>query len=136
VILGDQAQKELESRASSRSLSASEVQRAGMILACAQGRPIKEIAEAFRTTPATVIRWKNRFLASGLEGLGEKRRSGRPVHYGEAFRRQVFEKLSEQAPAGHGQWDGALLAQALCVSKDAVWRLLKKERISLARRRT
>jgi hypothetical protein len=28
-----------------------------------------------------------------------------------------------------------LLAQALGVSKDAVWRLLKKERISLARRR-
>jgi transposase len=107
-----------------------------MILACAQGRAIKEIAEAFQTTQATVIRWKNRFLESGLKGLGEKRRSGRPVHYGEAFRRQVFEKLSEQVPAGYGQWDGVLLARALETSKDAIWRLLKKERISLARRRT
>jgi transposase len=136
VILSDQGRKELERRANSRSLPASDVQRAGMILACAQSRAIKEIAEDFRTTQATVIRWKNRFLELGLKGLGEKRRSGRPVHYGETFRRQVFEKLSEQAPAGYGQWDGALLAQALGTSKDAIWRLLKKERISLARRRT
>jgi hypothetical protein len=47
VILSDQVKKELENRASSRSLPASEVQRAGMILACVQGRPIKEIAEVF-----------------------------------------------------------------------------------------
>ena len=37
---------------------------------------------------------------------------------------------------GFGQWDGALLARELGYSKHAIWRLLREQRICLARRRT
>jgi transposase len=83
-----------------------------------------------------VIRWKNRFLEKGLAGLRDQSRSGRPNKYRDDFRKAVLKKLEEEPPAGYGQWDGVLLAQELKVSKDAVWRLLREHRISLARKRT
>jgi transposase len=58
------------------------------------------------------------------------------VEYGDGFREMVLAKLSENPPKGLSSWDGAELAEALGVSDDAVWRLLRKEGIQLARQRT
>jgi len=67
-----------------------------------------------------VVRWKKRFCINGLSGRSDNHRSGRPSKYGDDFRKQVMEKLQCEPPEGYGQWDGALLARELNVSKDAV----------------
>ena len=128
--------KKLLEMAGSRSALASEVQRARFILGCLAGEPINEIATRLSTSPSTVIRWKNRFLAKGLSGLADYQRSGRPPKYSESFKTAVLMKLGEEPPEGYGQWDGVLLAKELGSSKDAVWRLLREHRISLARKRS
>jgi hypothetical protein len=125
VVLNEEEKTALEARAHSRTVRVQERQRAGIILGCALKKPIARIALENGTSQTTVMRWKGRFLASRLEGLEDEVRRGRPVRYGAAFKRAVLDKLSEPPPAGYGQWDGALLAQALEVSKDAVWRLLR-----------
>ena len=122
--------------AGSRSAAAVEVQRARLILGCLSGDSIKSIAARLSTSPSTVIRWKNRFFENGLAGLSDYQRSGRPPKYKEGFKQAVLRKLEHDPPAGYGQWDGVLLAKELGVSKDAVWRLLRGHRISLARKRT
>lgn len=136
VITDELTHKRILEVAGSRSASAGEVQRARIILGCLSGEPIHQIASRLMTSASTVIRWKNRFLENGLAGLRDQDRSGRPSRYGDDFRRAVLEKLEQAPPAGYGQWDGALLARELNASKDAVWRLLRKHRISLVRKRT
>ena len=61
----------------------------------------------------------------------------KPARYGEATRKRILAMLDEPPPEGHATWTGTLLAEALGdVSKDQVWRVLKRQGISLRRRRS
>jgi len=110
--------------------------RAKIILQCLDGKPVKEIAQSCGVSAVTVMRWKNRFIADGVAGLSDHERSGRPAVYQEEFKQSVLKKLEQAPPDGFAQWDGALLAHELGYSKHAIWRLLREQRISLARRRS
>ena len=110
--------------------------RVKIILQCMDGRPVKEIAQSCGVSAVTVIRWKNRFIADGMAGLSDHDRSGRPAIYQEEFKQSVLKTLEQAPPDGFGQWDGTLLACELGYSKHAIWRLLREQRISLARKRS
>jgi transposase len=112
------------------------VRRAKMVLMCIEGWQIKDIANELGERPNTVITWRDRFIELGLKGLDDLKRTGKPIIYGDEFRKLVFDKLAEKPPNGLARWDGAVLAAELDVSDDAVWRLLRKEGIQLARQRT
>ena len=60
---------ELSSIAQSRSLPAGYVFRARLILMLAEGTAYSTIKRQLRTTAPTIIRWKVRFLHSGIDGL-------------------------------------------------------------------
>lgn len=112
------------------------VRRAKMILLCAEGRQIKDIAEDLGERQNTVITWRDRFIERGIAGLFDQQRSGKPITYGDSFRSMVINKLSEKPPNGLATWDGPTLASELNISVDAIWRLLRKEGIQLSRQRT
>jgi transposase len=110
--------------------------RAKIILQCLEGREVKGVAKTYGVSVAMVIRWRNRFAEEGVEGLFDRSRSGRKPVYKEEFKQSVLKKL-EQIPTNEfGQWNGALLAKELGYSKHAIWRLLREQRISLARKRS
>src|ERR1700748_3742141 len=69
VVLGEDQQLELSRIAQSRSLPAGYVFRARMILMLAEGASFSTIKQRLGTTAPTIIRWKQRFLAAGLDGL-------------------------------------------------------------------
>ena len=110
--------------------------RVKIILLCLDGQPVKKIAQNCGVSAVTVMRWKNRFIAHGMAGLSDHDRTGRPAVYQEEFKQSVLKKLEQVPPDGFGQWDGVLLARELGYSKHAIWRLLREQRISLARRRS
>src|ERR1700751_5349378 len=60
---------ELSSIAQSRSLPAGYVFRAKLILMLAEGASFNTIKRRLQTSAPTIIRWKQRFLQSGLDGL-------------------------------------------------------------------
>ena len=133
----DEATKvELFEIARSRTQQAGLNLRVKIILQCLEGKPIKEIASTCNTDASTVIRWKNRFIEKGMAGLADESRSGRPPTYQEEFKQSVLRKLEQPPPVGFAKWDGPLLARELGYSKHAIWRLLREQRISLARKRT
>lgn len=136
VNFTEQTRAELEAIVSQRSNEARLVQRAKIILLCSQGMPVKQIAEKLDIRPNTVIDWRKRFEQEGVEGLHDKLRPGKPVTYDETFRNQVLQTLEEAPPNGLSVWDGPSLAVHLNTSKDAVWRLLRKEGICLRRQRS
>src|SRR5271166_3192851 len=111
--------------------------RAQIILGAADGLSNQAIAAQHKTRPATVSKWRSRFLAQRLAGLGDAPRSGKPARYDAGAEQRILRQLDEPAPRGFARWNGALLAAALKdVSDDQIWRVLRKHGISLERRRS
>jgi len=68
----------LESWTRSSSIRAGLAQRARMVLLAADGASNTEIAERVGVSRPTVIGWRDRYASSGVRGLEDERRSGRP----------------------------------------------------------
>jgi len=126
----------LQKIANSRTIEARLVQRAKLVLACIDGHSLQYIAEEYDVQVATIIKWRNRFKNSGIAGLDDEKRSGKPKTYTKEFEASVLKLLEEPPPDGLSTWDGPTLAKRLDVSPDAVWRFLKKQNICLARQRS
>ncbi len=113
------------------------VDRARIILLSHEGLTVEKIAERLTTRPARVSKWRQRFAAARLSALADAPRSGKPAKYAGNTEQRVLALLDTPAPAGHAQWNGALLAAALGdVSADQVWRILRQRGIQLQRRRS
>src|SRR4249920_2489337 len=69
VSLTSNQRSELSSIAQSRSLPAGYVFRAKLILMLAEGVSFSTIKRRLQTSAPTIIRWKQRFVQSGLDGL-------------------------------------------------------------------
>jgi len=69
VSLTSNQRSELNSIAQSRTLPAGYVFRAKLILMLAEGASFNTIKRRLQTSAPTIIRWKQRFLESGLDGL-------------------------------------------------------------------
>lgn len=136
IICSEENHTELLKIAKSAKSEQRIAQRAKMVLACLEGKPVKDIAAEMNERPNTVILWRDRFAKMGIPGLQDLHRSGRTVTYGADFRNMVFNKLKEPPPDGLARWDGPTLAKVLNTSADAVWKLLRKEGIQLSRQRS
>ena len=55
-----------------------QVLRARIVLGAADGEENAAMAERFEVALNTVIKWRKRFFEEGMDGLGDKKRSGRP----------------------------------------------------------
>ncbi|OPY64260.1 MAG: hypothetical protein A4E62_02881 [Syntrophorhabdus sp. PtaU1.Bin002] len=132
----EEDRKTLEVWAHSRSLEARLVERAKIIIGCLEGKPVSHIARDLKIRPNTVIEWRHRFERKGIEGLYDLPRPGKPAQYGVDFRNQVLATLEESPPEGQATWDGPAVAEHLKSSVHAVWRVLRKEGICLARQRS
>ena len=137
INLSDDDRIVLESRSRSSSAEHRVVLRSLIILAAAEGATNLMISERYRVKPAVVSRWRTRFAAHGLLGLIDAPRSGKPATYNDETERRILSQLDEPPPEGYATWDGPLVAKALGdVSDDQVWRILRRHKISLARRRS
>jgi transposase len=113
------------------------VERARILLLAHEGRTNKQIADQLHTRTARVSKWRQRFGAHGLAGLSDAARSGKPARYDQTTEKRVLALLDERPPKGYSQWNGNRLAEALPdVSKDQVWRILRRHDICLQRRRS
>jgi transposase len=127
---------ELERLSRSRSGEVRMVERARIVLACLQGKRNNEVARDLGVRPNTVGQWRRRFAESGMAGLRDAPRPGKPAKYGVELRDRILAQLELPPPTGMASWDGGSLALALGVSDHAVWRVLRKQGIQLQRHRS
>ena len=112
-------------------------ERARILLLAHEGCTNQQIAERLETRTARVSKWRQRFGEHRLAGLSDAARSGKPPQYDETTEKSVLRLLDEPPPKGYSQWNGNRVAEALPgVSKDQVWRILRKHDICLQRRRS
>src|ERR1700681_4098036 len=126
VLPTDDQQLELSSIAQSRSLPAGYVFRAKLLLMLAEGASFNTIKQRLQTTAPTIVRWKQRFLESGLDGLDTYHPGQKATVLTPVLRARILSATRKKPSDGSTHWSCRKLATTLGVSKDAVHRVWKE----------
>ncbi len=96
-------------------------QRARIVLLAAEGRSNTAIAERVGVARQTVLSWRDRYERSGLAGLEDEPRSGRPRHIDH---REIVAATLKPPPKKLGvtHWSSRLLATKLSIGNATVAR--------------
>jgi hypothetical protein len=96
LVISDQDRQTSESWTRSSTISAGHRERAEIVLAIADGLGVSGTARALGVSRPTVIKWRDRFAAAGVDGLSDQPRSGRPKTIDDA---QIIAATLERPPA-------------------------------------
>jgi transposase len=99
--------------------------RARIVLACAEGKTNKAVAEELRVWPQTVTKWRGRFVRERLEGLSDEPRPGAPRTITDEQVEAVVVATLEELPKDATHWSRALMAKRSGLSKSTVGRIWK-----------
>jgi transposase len=115
VEVPDADRRQLQRRVRDKGAPAREVERARIVLLAAEGVPGKQIAAIVGCAEPTVVTWRGRYAESGLAGLEDLPRPGKPAQLPEALRDRVLELTLTEPPDQFGatHWSSRLLASAL-----------------------
>src|SRR2546427_4072161 len=136
LILTDDERRRLDSLAH-RSRSAPHVaRRARIILACAEGADSKVVARRLHVTPATVCKWRGRFITRRLDGLYDEPRPGAKRTITDEQVERVIIRTLETTPRGATHWSTREMAKAVGLSHMAISRIWRTFRLQPHRSET
>lgn len=127
IVLDEQARQRLARTARSARAQLRAVLRAKIVLAAADGTPNARIAADLRIGIDTVRKWRGRFAVSGLAGLADAKRSGRPRQHAADVRLQVMAVATSAPPSPESTWSHRRIAEQLAdtaISPSQVGRIL------------
>ena len=123
VILTDEERQRVESLAHRSRSAPFLARRARIILACADGHDGKVVARRLHVTPATVSKWRGRFVRDRLDGLYDEPRPGAPRTVTDEQIEPVIIRTLETTPRGATHWSVRDMAKAAGLSRMAVNRI-------------
>jgi transposase-like protein len=128
LVVAAQDRRALESWTRSSTVSAGQRERAEIVLAIAGGDGVSGAARRLGVSRPTVIKWRDRFAADGIAGLGDLPRSGRPKTIDDA---QIIAATLEPPPAKLAvtHWSSRLLARQLGIGDATVARAWRAYRV-------
>jgi transposase len=108
----EQEERQVRKLAASRHGPADWIIHARMVARSWDGQRVEAIAKELQCSAQTVRRRLHRFDAEGIDGLGDRPRSGRPRRLTETERSKLIA-LARKAPPGHleTQADGTMVAR-------------------------
>jgi transposase len=122
--LADGEREQLERWARRRRTASGLATRSRIVLACAQGKANTRVAAEVGVSPATVGKWRARFVRDRLDGLVDEPRPGRPRTVGDEKVEEVIVKALETAPPDGGtHWSTRQMAAKAGVSQSTVSRV-------------
>src|SRR5215471_18119272 len=104
LVLRPEQREQLESLAASRSLPAGLVSRARIVLLSAAGKTNQQIAAQMGLSPATVGKWRRRFVQQGVTGLHDELRPGRPRSISDEKVARLVRQTVETKPPDSTPW--------------------------------
>jgi len=100
LVLSEAGRRTLENWAKRRKTAQGLALRARIVLACADGGPNLAVAARLGVSRGTVTRWRARFLARRLDGLGDEPRPGVPRAITDTQVEEVVVRTLEEVPQG------------------------------------
>ena len=97
--------------------------RARIVLACAQGKQNRQVAEELKVDKDTVGKWRRRFVEHRLEGLRDASRAGAPRTIDDARVEAVIVKTLGSVPKDATHWSSRGMAKASGLSTSSVQRI-------------
>jgi len=98
--------------------------RSQIVLRCAAGGTIGQVAAELGVSRDMVSKWRGRFLRDRLEGLTDEPRPGRPRLISDGQVERVITATLEESPAGNDtHWSTRSMAAATGMSQSAVSRI-------------
>ena len=135
LVIGEEDRETLVSWSRSRSIRASHVERARIVLAVADGAGTSGAARQLGVSRPTVIKWRDRFAEHGLAGLEDEPRPGRPKRVDDsAIIAATLDPPPQRLAVTH--WSSRLLGRHLGVGDATVARAWRKYRVQPWRRET
>ena len=104
LVLSEAERRTLENWAKRRKTAQGLALRARIVLACADGGPNVALAARLGVSRAAVRKWRDRFLARRLDGLGDEPRPGVPRTITDAQVEEVVARTPEETPEGATHW--------------------------------
>ncbi|WP_399881606.1 GntR family transcriptional regulator [Streptomyces sp. BBFR51] len=105
--------------------------RSRIVLACAEGLTNGEIAQRLRVSPATVAKWRERYLRRGVAGLRDAPRPGRPRS---EIRQEAEARVAavlEQARSGAPVPSTRALSDTTGLSQSTIARIWREQQTAL-----
>lgn len=103
-MLSDAERRILQGWATRRKTAQGLALRARIVLACAEGRSNMAVSARLSINRGTVRKWRDRFLAARLDGLGDEPRPGVPRTISDAQVKEVVVRTLEEVPEGATHW--------------------------------
>ena len=97
--------------------------RARLVLACAEGTTSSDVARRYRTTNATVGKWRGRFIERRLDGMYDEPRVGAPRRISDEAVEAVIVQTLETTPPGETHWSTRTMATKAGMSHTTVGRI-------------
>lgn len=97
--------------------------RSRIVLAAAAGDSNQEIAQALRIPEVTAGKWRRAFATSGIDGLQDAPRGGRPPKHGPEVWQRIEERACQQ-PERYSRWSVRTLARDLKLPASTVHEVL------------
>jgi transposase len=125
LVLTDDERLSLERVAKRRTSAQAIALRARIVLACATGATNQAVAAQLGVNPATVGKWRGRFVAKRLDGLFDEPRPGARRTITDDKVEAVIVKTLEDKPADATHWSTRSMAAATGMSQTSIsliWR--------------
>ena len=97
--------------------------RARLVLACAAGAANTAVARRYRTTNATVGKWRQRFIDRRLDGIYDEPRVGAPRTISDEEVEAVIVRTLETTPRGETHWSTRTMAAKAGMSHATIGRI-------------
>jgi len=123
VVLSDEQREQLQSWVRTDTLPNALAQRARIVLACGDGLTDVAVTQRLGTARATVKKWRERFVAYGIDGLYDEPRPGRPRSITDEQIAALLQTVVQTKPESATHWSCRALAQETGLSKSTVQRV-------------
>lgn len=117
-------------------ISAGYARRARILLLAADGHSSRQIALKVGCKAHVVGEWRRRYLTSGLEGIKDRARSGRPAKISAAQKHRVVAKVCAAPPRHLSRWSVRTLAAEVKRPASVVHLILQEHDLHPHRLRT
>jgi putative transposase len=133
IQLKKKERKQLAALLAKGQLAAKVFKRATALLELDRGKTMSAVAQTLGVSYPTVLAWRAKYQAQGLECLYDAPRSGRPPQLDGLQRAQITALACSAAPEGRARWSLRLLADKVVeaefcetISHTQVRKILKK----------